>query len=91
MSDVIPGGMTEFRSEITQPEQIVFKKATGQLMGVHYSPVAVATQVVRGIKYSFFCNTRAVHPNAPNNAAMVDIYAPVEGEPHVTGIHQVQA
>ncbi len=88
--EIITGGMTAYRTQISQEEQAVFKKATERLLGVQYAPVAVATQVVNGINYSFFCNTKGLYVNAPNQAAMVDIYAPPGGDPHITGIHQVQ-
>ncbi len=67
----------------------VFAEATKDLVGVDYIPVAVATQVVSGINYRFFCNSRVVIPHARNGAAIVEIYAPLNGIPFVTGINSI--
>lgn len=83
------GGWTPFSSEINAKEQEVFKEALDGLMGVNYTPVAVSTQVVNGTNYSFFCNAQPVYPGAKTEGAMVEIYAPIEGEPHITEIKMV--
>jgi len=86
MSNTATGAWTPFRTEISKEELEVFKKVTDCLLGVKYSPVAVATQVVNGSNYRFFCNTKAVYPNAINDAAMVFVYKPSEGNPYIISI-----
>lgn len=57
-------------------------------VGVDYVPLAVATQVVSGINYRFFCNAKGVYPGSTNDAAMVQIYQPLDGEVHITSINR---
>lgn len=80
------GAWTSFRTEISKEEIEIFKKVTDSLLGVKYSPVAVASQLVSGTNYRFFCNAKAVYPNAINDAAMVVIYKPSEGDPYICSI-----
>lgn len=86
METIIPGGWTTFTNEISEEANAMFKKAFNGLIGVAYEPVAVATQVVSGIKYSFFCNAKGIYPNARNQAAIVDIYQAPNGVPTITQI-----
>ena len=83
------GGWTSFSSEITKEASEVFEAAFKGFVGISYSPVAFATQVVAGNNYSFFCNAKAAYPNAPNQAAIVDIYQPLDGSAHITGIRMI--
>ena len=83
------GGWTEYHTNISPEEMEVFETALGGLDGVTYYPLAVSTQVVAGMNYSFFCNAQVVYPNAPNEAAMVNIYNPLDGEPHITSIDRI--
>jgi hypothetical protein len=84
-TDVIPGGWTVYTTNISNEAKQVFEKAMN-LVGVKYEPLAVATQVVAGTNYSFFCNSKGVYPGAINEGAMVEIYQPVNGVPHITSI-----
>jgi hypothetical protein len=86
MSTTVTGAWTPFRTEISKEEIELFKKVTDPLLGAKYSPVAVATQVVNEINYRFFCNSKAVYANAINDASMVFIYKPSEGEPYIISI-----
>lgn len=88
-SNMIAGGWTPFSCDISEEDTGIFNAAIGSLLGVQYTPVAMATQVVSGINYCFFCNAKAVYPNAPNQAATVTIYAPPSSTPHVTGIKMI--
>ncbi|OGU13739.1 MAG: hypothetical protein A2076_09965 [Geobacteraceae bacterium GWC2_53_11] len=80
------GGWTAFNDTISKEAADVFAAAMKGLVGVNYVPLAVATQVVAGINYDFFCNAKVVYPNAPEAAAMVKIYCPPNGVPHLTAI-----
>lgn len=89
MSDQVVGGWSGYSCDITELEKEVFDRATANLLGVKYTPVAVATQPVAGTNYSFFCNVQGLYPSAPNEAAMVMIYAPPAGDPHITNIQRL--
>ena len=80
---ITTGAWTPFRTEISKEEMEIFKKVTDPLLGVKYSPVAVASQVVNGANYRFFCNSKAVYPNAINDATMIFVYKPSDGEPYI--------
>lgn len=87
---VISGGWSTFSCDISKETADVFAKALSELRGVSYTPVAVATQVVAGTNYSFFCNAKVVAPNAFNQAALVNIYQPLNGSPHITEIRRLE-
>lgn len=89
MSELMPGGWTEYSSQLTGEAKEVFVTATKGLVGVNYTPLALATQVVNGMNYSFFCNAQAVYPNAPHEGAVVSIHRPPSQPPYITGIHPV--
>ncbi|WP_227876374.1 hypothetical protein [Photobacterium frigidiphilum] len=80
------GGWSTFSSEMTEQAQAAFETALSGLIGVDYNPVAFAEQVVAGMNYQFFCNAKAVYPMAPNAAAMIHIYQPLDEKAHITKI-----
>jgi hypothetical protein len=86
----MPGGWTPYSCVISPEAKKVFDTALKGLTGVGYTPVAAATQVVAGINYSFFCNANGVYPNAPNEAAMVLIYAPPNKPPQIISIKWIE-
>ncbi|MBP1639065.1 MAG: hypothetical protein H6Q17_648 [Bacteroidetes bacterium] len=83
------GGWTPYVTPIPAEDLEVFKKALQGLVGVNYAPLAVAKQLVSGMNYRFFCNAQAVYPGAANEAAIVQIYKPLTGDPHITSITRV--
>ena len=85
----LPGGWTPFNTDITVKEKEIFKTAFKGFVGVDYKPLAVATQVVAGTNYRFFCNSKGVYPHAANETAMVQVYEPLDGSAHITSIHRV--
>lgn len=85
----MPGGWTPFSGKISKEAAAVFAAATKNLLGVKYTPVAVATQVVAGCNYAFFCNGTVVYPNAPNEAFIITIFAPLKGGPVIREIKRV--
>jgi len=89
METSVIGGFTTYHTELSNDELSLFKKVTANLLGVHYTPLAVSHQVVNGINYSFFCNAKGAYPSATNKAAMVKIYAPTTGDAHITAIHAI--
>lgn len=80
------GAYTAYSTQISTEEMNVFNQALEGLLGVDYTPLAVSTQVVAGMNYKFFCNAKGVYPNAIDEGAIVTIYQPLEGQPHITSI-----
>ena len=78
-SGQIVGGFTEYR-EITEEEMTMFKKAMGE-SDMEFTPQKVATQVVNGINYKFFCDCKDGYNL---QRCEVTIYKPINGEPTVT-------
>jgi len=86
----IVGAYSPYSCPMDEEAKEVFKKAFEGFVGVKYSPVAVATQVVAGMNYSFFCNSQGIYPQAVSHPAMVNIQVPLNGEPTVTNITMLQ-
>ena len=81
------GGWTKFHA-ITPEDQKVFDEAMQGFVGVKYTPHEVSTQVVNGTNYRFKCEASM----PPSNAiwqAIVEIYQPIDGKPHVVGITRI--
>lgn len=89
MLDNRVGAYNTYTCDISPEAKKSFDEAVAEIIGVDYTPVAVSTQVVAGLNYKFFCNARAVTPSAYNEAAIVSIYASLEGTAHVTDIKPV--
>ena len=54
LQNQVLGGWSKFSCEITPEASEVFKAAFKGFVGVSYTPVAFASQIVAGTKYSFF-------------------------------------
>ncbi len=85
----MPGGWSDYTCDISLEAKGAFKIALESLRGVDYTPVAFAQQVVAGMNYSFFCNSKVVYPGAPNEAAIINIYQPLKGRAVITGIQSI--
>ncbi|WXR62040.1 hypothetical protein WG909_02120 [Peptostreptococcaceae bacterium AGR-M142] len=88
-SRVMVGAWTKFRTNLSDSDKKVFSRAMDGIMGVNYEPIAVATEVVEGTNYRFFCNSQIVRPDAPNEASMIEIWEKPNGEiqpPRITNI-----
>jgi cytochrome c oxidase assembly protein Cox11 len=86
MSTQLTGAFTPYTSEISAEAKKAFTAAIKGILGVTYSPVAVSTQIVAGTNYKFFCNTEATTASPVAGAAIVNVYAPLDGDAHVTHI-----
>ncbi len=88
--NLMPGAYTPFHC-VDADEKKLFNEVMDKFVGVGYDPVAVATQVVAGTNYKYFCNAKIVYPDSPNYTAMVIIYKPLpgEGDPHLTEIRKI--
>lgn len=83
------GGWSPFSTVISAEAKTVFETALTGLVGVVYQPLAVSNQVVAGMNYHFLCNSKGVYPGAESIAAMVAIYQPLQGKPHITSIKKI--
>lgn len=78
------GGWTAYH-KLTPNDQKVFDEAMQGFVGVKYTPQTVSTQLVNGTNYRFKC-IASMPPADVVWEAIVEIYAPLNGKPHVTGI-----
>ena len=78
-SGQIVGGFTEYR-DITEEELAMFNHVIGKGED-EIIPQKVATQVVNGINYKFFCDCKDGYNL---QRCEVTIYKPINGEPTVT-------
>lgn len=67
----------------------IFAKAMAGPVGVGYTPLIVATQVVAGANYLYMCNAQDVVPGATARPVEVIISQPLSGPPHKTSIKNV--
>jgi hypothetical protein len=88
-SNIAMGAYGPFSSEIDQQAKAAFSEAIEHFVGVGYQPVAVASQVVAGTNYAFFCNAKPVYPGANSYPAMVTIYKPLNGPAGITHIEKL--
>lgn len=87
--DPVPGGWTDFSTQIDASARQVFDEALGRIVGVEYSPIAVASQVSQGVNYRFFCNAYPVTPGMQTYPVMVRIYKPIYGKAQLMTIRDV--
>lgn len=67
-----------------------FKKATADLLGVSYQPIAVlGTQVVAGTKYAILCRATPVIPDAAPDITIMYIYENVDGTVDIDGFQTI--
>lgn len=85
--EVLLGGWTKYHS-LTAEDQEVFVEAMRGFVGVKYAPTEVATQLVNGTNYRFKCNA-SMPPSDVVWQAIVEIYSPIEGQPHVVSITRI--
>ncbi|WP_418263801.1 hypothetical protein [Flavobacterium faecale] len=81
------GGWSAFHA-LTPQDQEIFNQALKGFVGVSYTPTAVSTQIVAGTNYRYKCNA-SMAPSEVIWEAIVEIYAPLEGQPHITGIVRI--
>ena len=89
----VVGGWTAMEGDPTQiPEEVLtaFTKATEELTGCDYMPVALlATQLVAGTNYCLLCQTRLVTPEAPVGYALVYFYEALDGSAHLQKVQEI--
>jgi hypothetical protein len=79
MSTIVPGGWSAYSAKISEEAISAFAEALKGHVGVNYTPLAVASQVVNGVNYHFLCDAQIVYPNAPHYAAFIQVYKPAGG------------
>ena len=89
MSSERLGGWSPWSFALSEEAKKVFEKALTGLLGVDYTPLSVATQIVSGKNYCFLCKGVIVVPESPEIVAKIYIYQPFEGDPHITDITRV--
>lgn len=67
-----------------------FKKATEELVGVSYKPIAVlGSQVVAGMNYAILCRANPVYPDASPEVVIMYIYESLDGNAEITGFQTI--
>jgi hypothetical protein len=89
MTNQLLGAYGPFTAKIDDRATSAFSEAMEHIVGVQYSPVAVASQVVSGTNYAFFCNAQI--PGIGNTVypAMVNVYQPLNGSAVITHIAKI--
>ncbi|WP_415325502.1 hypothetical protein [Chryseobacterium sp. MMS23-Vi53] len=87
IQELVAGGWTKYHT-LTPKDQEVFNEAMEGFVGVKYTPQEVSTQVVNGTNYRYKC-IASMPPSEVVWEAIVEIYAPIEGKPHITSIHRI--
>ncbi len=80
----IPGGWSEYRTQISVEAQVAFDEAVARMIGVNYSLIAVAEQTVAGKNYRYFCNAKVPGPDRPNYAVIITVHKPLDGVAEIT-------
>ena len=90
---MMTGGWTNVSheaEELPEDAQEAFDKATENLDGAEYTPVALlSTQLVAGMNYCILCQITPVVPNAEASWALVYIYADLEGNAEITNVYEL--
>jgi hypothetical protein len=89
MKSALLGTFSPYTCDITSEAKGSFDETMKDIVGVEYTAVAVSTQLVAGHNYNFFCNTTYITNPIRTGAAIVSIYAPLEGRPHITRIQPI--
>lgn len=87
-SDTLVGAFTPAESPVvTDDIKALVEKATADLDGAAYTPVAyVASQVVAGTNHLILCELTTVVPDAVGHYALVTIYEDLNGEAEITDV-----
>lgn len=83
------GAFSPYTCKIDENVKVAFDEAIKGILGVAYTPVAVSQQVVAGMNYKFFCNTKSSTLYPINGAAIVSIYKPLKEAAHITHIQSI--
>lgn len=89
MSDTenLVGGWTHYHA-LSPDDQEVFTIALTGFVGVKYVPTSVATQIVAGENFRYKCAS-SQPPAGVIWESIVEIFQPLKGKPHITGIIRI--
>ena len=92
-TEPVAGGWTANAEDPTLiPEAALeaFNKATEELVGCDYEPIALlGSQVVAGTNYCLLCKCTVVTPDAPVSYVLMYIYSGVDGTNEVLDIQDI--
>ena len=81
---------TEDPAVLPQEVQDAFEKATAELIGCAYEPVALlASQVVAGTNYCLLCRCTVATPDAPVSYVLMYVYSALDGTAEILSIQDV--
>lgn len=88
MTNTTTGGWSNFNFTLDDDAKKVYEEALKGFVGVGYTPLAFATQVVAGMNYCFLCKGVLATPGAQQTAVKLYVYAPLpgQGSPHISQI-----
>lgn len=92
--DISGGWLVPEAAAVSMPEeaQAAFDAAMEDLTGVGYTPIAfLGSQVVAGVNYAYLCRAIAVTPDAAAYAAVVTVFADLDGVCQVSNVKTVNA
>lgn len=93
MSNTVVGGWMPWDFTLSEEAKEVFKEVMKGFVGVGYTPLAFATQVVHGVNYCFLCQGKGVYPGAVLEVFKVYVFKPLPTDPstaaHITQIVKV--
>jgi hypothetical protein len=86
------GGYSAFTpyKKAEEKVQSYFKEATKNFLGVGFTPLAVARQVVNGINYAYFTTAKGVYPDAKDYNAVVIVHVSLTDVVTLTEVKPVQ-
>lgn len=84
----ITGGYSPWSFQLSPAAKKAFELAFDALIGVEYSPIAVAQQVVNGINYAFICEATVIAPDMPKFVALAHIHSN-QGDASIEGIQNL--
>lgn len=87
MSEFIAGGWSPYK-ELTSEAKEVFSHGIEHFVGVDYSPLLFARQVVNGENYAFFCNA-SIPGSSVTYPAMVTIHQNMQRNVGITHIERL--
>ena len=83
------GAWSAWNFSLDATAQEVFAKATAGLVGVKYTALAYASQVVAGTNYAFICEAQLVSANPIAYPVVMHVNQPLGGAPIISGIQKL--
>lgn len=82
-------GFTCFR-DVVDEEKDLLDRALKDQNGVKHIPLAVATQIVNGINYAYFCITKGISTGNGHYNNLIIIHKPISGDIFVKEVRKVK-